>query len=256
MGVFSRLGTLIKSNINDLISKAEDPEKILNQLILDMREQLISAKKQVAVAIADEKKLKKQLDNSLKSHREWEQKAMMAVRANRDDLAVEALQRQQQAQELAEEYRKQWELQKQATDQLRSSLRQLNAKIDEAKRKKDLLIARQRRAEAQKKIQETMAGVGDTSAFDAFDRMAEKVDTIEAEAEASAELAEEMSGMNLDQKFKDLEADYSSNDALAALKAKMGMGGAAPAEANEEEFSFAEAERELAGSDSFNKDEF
>ena len=79
MSVFSRLGTLLKSNINDLISRAENPEKILNQLILDMREQLLEAKKQVATAIADEKKLRKQLDNELHLAREWEKKAMMAV---------------------------------------------------------------------------------------------------------------------------------------------------------------------------------
>lgn len=248
MGVFTRLGTLLKSNINDLISRAEDPEKILNQLILDMREQLIEAKKQVAVAIADEKKLRKQFDNELHLAREWEKKAMLAVRAGRDDLAMEALQRKEQHENLTNEYRKQWETQKQATDQLRSALRQLHAKIEEAKRKKELLIARQRRAEAQKRIQETMRGFGDTSAFDAFDKMAEKVESMEAEAEAQAELAEEMDGGNLDDRFRELEADTGANEALLALKQKMGMAApAAPVESTEEEeFDFEQLERELA----------
>lgn len=249
MSVFSRLGTLLKSNINDLISRAENPEKILNQLILDMREQLLEAKKQVATAIADEKKLRKQLDNELHLAREWEKKAMMAVRAGRDDLAMEALQRKEQHDALSNEYRKQWELQKQATDQLRASLRQLNSKIEEAKRKKDLLIARQRRAEAQQRIQETMAGFGDTSAFEAFDKMAEKVETMEAEAEASAELANEMGNVDLDDKFRALEQEAGANDALLALKQKMGMSApapAAPADSEEEEFDFEQLERELA----------
>jgi len=248
MGVFTRLGTLLKSNINDLISRAENPEKILNQLILDMREQLIEAKKQVAVAIADEKKLRKQLDNELHLAREWEKKAMMAVRAGRDDLAMEALQRKEQHEGLTNEYRKQWETQKQATDQLRSALRQLHSKIEEAKRKKELLIARQRRAEAQKRIQETMRGFGDTSAFDAFDKMAEKVEAMEAEAEAQAELAEEIDGGDLDDRFRELEADAGANEALLALKQKMGMAApAAPAETTEEEeFDFEQLERELA----------
>ena len=170
MGIFGRISTLLKANINDLVSKAEDPEKILNQLILDMKEQLIEAKKQVAVSIADEKRLKKQLDNELHMAREWEKKAMMAVRAGRDDLAKEALSRKTEHDTLAAEYKAHWEAQKAAADKLRDSLRQLNNKIEEAKRRKNLLIARQKRAEAQKTIQETMSGLNDTGAFDTFSR--------------------------------------------------------------------------------------
>lgn len=247
MGVFSRLSTLIKSNINDLISRAEDPEKILNQLIVDMREQLVEAKKQVAVSIADEKKVKKQLDNELHLAREWEKKAMMAVRAGRDDLAMEALQRKEQHDGLALEFRKQHEAQKAAADQLRASLKQLHAKIEEAKRKKDLLIARQRRVEAQKRIQETMAGFGDTSAFDQFEKMAQKVETMEAEAEAAAELNAEMADTTLEEKFRSLEVDQGANEALSALKQKMGIVEAvAEEEEVEEEFDIEALERELA----------
>jgi phage shock protein A len=238
MSIFGRIATLIKANINDLVSKAEDPEKILNQLILDMKEQLIQAKKQVAVAIADEKKLKKQLDSERTKAQEWEKKAMMAVRAGRDDLAKEALNRKSEHDELAEEFQTQWEAQKAAADKLRDSLRALNAKIEEAKRKKNLLIARKKRAEAQKTIQETMSGLNDTSAFDTFDRMAEKIETMEAEAEASAELAEGFSGDQLASKFEDLEADAGADEALAALKAKMGAG--AKETEKETEFSFDE----------------
>jgi len=242
MGIFSRLSTLLKANINDLISKAEDPEKILNQLIVDMREQLIDAKKQVATAIADEKRLKKQYEKEQKKAQEWEKKAKMAVRAGRDDLAKEALQRKKEHDELAQEYKGQWEAQKNAADKLRSSLRQLNDKIEEAKRKKSLLIARKKRAEAQKNIQDTMAGLDDTAAFDAFDRMEQKVDQMEAEAEASAELSGEMTGDTLSQKFDDLEEDQGGDEALDALKAKMGV-----EEGEEEEkadFSFEEEELE------------
>lgn len=156
MGVFSRLSTLIKSNINDLISRAEDPEKILTQLIEEMREQLVEAK-QVAVSIADEKKIRKQLDNEVHLAREWEKKAMQAVRAGRDELAVAALERKEQHEALAEEYKKQHEAQKAAADQLRISLRQLHTKIEEAKRK-DLLIARQRRVRLRSASRRRCAG--------------------------------------------------------------------------------------------------
>ena len=240
MGIFGRIGTLLKANINDLVSKAEDPERILNQLILDMKEQLIEAKKQVAVAIADEKRLKKQLENELHMSREWEKKAMMAVRAGRDDLAKEALTRKQEHDNLTAEYKAHWEAQKAASDKLRDSLRQLNAKIEEAKRRKNLLIARQKRAEAQKTIQETMSGLNDTSAFDTFERMAGKIDQIEAEAEASAELAEGITGDQLASQFDDLEADHGGDEALAALKAKMGVS----QEKKEQEFEFEEEKQE------------
>lgn len=223
MGIFGRLGTLLKANINDMISKAEDPQKILNQLIMDMQEQLIESKKQVAVAIADEKRLKKQLDEQLRLAQEWEKKAMMAVRAGNDELARQALLRKQEHDNMAADYQKHWESQAQACTQLRNVLVQLNAKIEEAKRKKNLLIARAQRAEAQKKIQATMHGLSENSAFATFDRMAEKVDRLEAEAEAQGELVEHMAGDTLARQFDQLEKTSGGDDALAALKAKMGL---------------------------------
>src|SRR5262249_26841285 len=162
---FSRLGQLIKSNLNDLISKAEDPEKMLNQVLVDMKNQLVEAKKQVAVAIGDEKRLKKQLDDQAAQSREWERKAMLAVQAGDDTLAREALVRQKEHEDLSLQFEKQWHMQKDAVEKLKTQLHSLNNKIEEAKRKKNLLVARAKRAEAQKTIQQTMAGISDTSAF-------------------------------------------------------------------------------------------
>jgi phage shock protein A len=225
MGLFSRLGTLIKSNLNDIISKAEDPEKMLSQVLVDMKNQLVEAKKQVAVAIGDEKRLKKQWDDQVAQSKEWERKAMMAVHAGDDNLAREALMRQKEHEELSNQFETQWHAQKDAVDKLKEQLRTLNNKIEEAKRKKNILVARAKRAEAQKTIQQTMAGLSDTSAFDTFDRMTEKVDVLEAEAEASSELAGEMTGDTLDAKFKQLESPggAAADMALAELKAKMGL---------------------------------
>lgn len=224
MGIFSRLGTLIKSNLNDLISKSEDPEKMLNQVLLDMRNQLIEAKKQVAVAIGDEKKLKNRWDKELVSRQEWERKAVMAVQASDDELAKAALMRQKEHEDYAIQLEQQWHLQKDAVEKLKDQLRVLNNKIEEANRKKNILIARAKRAEAQKTIQSTMSGLSDTSAFDTFERMADKVDTIEAEAEAHAEIAGELTGDTLEQRFKKLEAaPVNADTRLAELKAKMGL---------------------------------
>ncbi len=224
MGFFSRLGTLIKSNLNDLISRAEDPQKMLNQLVTDMQNQLVDAKKQVAMSIADEKRLKKHLEEQIELSSEWERKAMLAIKAGDDVLAREALKRKGEHDGQTLEFTKQWEAQKAAVESLKGQLRSLNDRIEEAKRKKNVLVARQKRAEAQKAIQDTMRGMSDGNAFDAFDRMANKVDQIEAEAEATTELAGELTGDTLAQKFKALESSSSgTDDALSALKAKMGL---------------------------------
>jgi len=225
MGIFSRLGTLIKSNLNDLISKAEDPEKMLNQVLLEMQQQLVDAKKAVAVAIADEKKLHKQYNAELDKAKEWERKAMVAVRAGDDNLARQALIRKTEHENISGQFQTQWIAQKQAVEKLKDALRLLNNKIEEAKRKKNILIARKKRAEAQQQIAQTMQGLGDTSAFETFDRMADRIALMEAEAEAGAELAGELSGDTLESKFLQLEqgGGGTEDDALMELKAKMGM---------------------------------
>ena len=224
MGIFSRLGTLIKSNINDLITKAEDPEKMLSQVLLEMQQQLADAKKAVAVAIADEKKLQKQTVVEQDKAKEWERKAMVAVRGGDDGLARQALARKQEHENVAGQFQTQWVAQKQAVEKLKDALRLLNNKIEEAKRKKNILIARKKRAEAQQQIANTMQGLGDTSAFDTFDRMADRIALMEAEAEAGQELAGELSGETLEAKFLSLEAaGGAEEDALSELKAKMGL---------------------------------
>jgi len=223
MGFFGRLATLIKSNLNDLISKSEDPVKMLNQVIIDMNQQLVEAKKQVAVAIADEKRLQKQYNNEKSIAEDWHKKAMLAVRAGDDELAKEALTRKKEHDQLAGSFEEQWRKQQLAVNQLKTALRALNNKIEEAKRKKNVLIARQRRAEAMKQIQETMSGLSDNSAFETFDRMSEQIDQIEAEAEAGAELSEEYTGDVLKHKFATLEATAGADAELETLKREMGL---------------------------------
>jgi phage shock protein A len=223
MGIFSRLAQLIKSNLNDLISKSEDPEKMLNQVVLDMNNQLVEAKKQVAASIADEKRLAKQFEQETANATEWERRAMMALRAGNEELAKEALSRKREHDALAQTFKDQWTKQKTAVEQLKRALRMLNDKIEEAKRKKNVLIARKKRAEAQKAIQETMTGLKDQSAFETFERMAGKIDQMEAEAEAAGELQEEYTGDVLASQFANLEKHANADDDLAALKRKMGM---------------------------------
>ena len=223
MGIFARFKTWISSNVNDLISKAEKPEKMLNQAILDMNEQLIEAKKSVAMAIANEKKLERETGKNREQSAEWERKAMLAVQAGKDDLAKEALVRKAEYDGYAAEYQKQWELQRASVDKLKTSLLDLQTKIDEASRKKDLLIARAKSAEAQQKIHSTMASIsGNKTGFDTFERMAQKVDALEAEASATEELADLTVDASLEKKFAELEKPSNNADQLLLeLKQKM-----------------------------------
>lgn len=229
MAIVQRFWTMLKSNLNHLIGKAEDPEKMLNQMLLDMQEQLINAKRQVAVAIADEKRLLKQYEDETSKAKEWEDKAMLAVRAGKDDLAKQALERKSEHEKMANGFEQQWQSQKQAVEQLKTALTGLNEKISEAKRKKNLLIARARRAEAQKTITDTMSGISNTSALDTLDRMEQKIDQMEAEAQATSELAQEIETDALSSQIAQLNV-VASDDALAALKEKMGV--ARPQSAN------------------------
>ena len=226
MGIFDRLSTLVKSNLNDLISSAENPEKMLNQIIVDMRNQLARAKQQVAAAIADEKRLKEQADAEFKLSDDWEKRAILAVQQEREDLAKQALMRQQEHLEHGQQLATTWEQHRAETEKLKNSLRDLNEKIEEAKRKKNLLLARQRRAEAQARISQTMSGLSDKSAFEAFNRMEEKISQNERQLSAAQEIDEEMSGDRLANDFKQLERSagaIGADDRLLQLKQRMGM---------------------------------
>ncbi len=223
MGIFSRFRRVIKSNLNDMVSKSENPEKILSQVIVEMNQQLIESKKSVASSIADEKRLERQMRNNHSLAREWEEKAKLAVKAGKDELAKEALLRKQEFDNLYNQYKPQWDSQHEAVEKLKIALRQLQQKIEEAQRKKNLLLARSKRAKAQKKIQETVTGLSDNSAFEVFDKMTAKVERLEAENEATLELSEfENSELDIEKQFAELESGTSSADLLLEdLKKRM-----------------------------------
>jgi phage shock protein A len=220
VSVLDRVSTLIRANINDLISRAEDPEKVIRQLLLDMNNQLIQVKTQVAASIADERLLQKRYEDNQKKADEWQRKAELAVERGQDELAKEALGRKRSFQEVADGFKAQWTDQAAQVEQLKDALSQLEAKMVEAQTKKDLLIARSRRAKAETNIRKTLAGVDSNGALGEFGRMEEKVEEDEARAKAYAELDQD----TLDEKFKQLETEDDLNKELAALKAKMGQG--------------------------------
>jgi phage shock protein A len=227
MGIFKRLSDVVKANINDLISKAENPEKMLNQMIIDMNEHLIESKKGVASSIADEKRLERQMKENMTKAQDWEKKAMIALKAGKEDLAKQALLRKQEYTNYYNELKPQWEAQHAAVTKLKDSLKALQQKIEEAQRKKNILIARAKRAETTKKIQQTMGSMKNNNAFDVFDRMSEKVEKLESEADALAELEDMSADGDLEAQFKALESSGTNADLLLEeLKAKMDSGDA------------------------------
>jgi phage shock protein A len=226
MGIFDRISRLFRSNVNAALSAVEQPEKMLNQIIADMRSQLAKAKQQVAAALADEKRLQDQTMVELREAEEWERRAMLAVKEGKDDLAKQALVRRNEHVSRGQQMQMTWEAHKQETDRLKNSLRELNDNIEEANRKKTLLLARQRRADAQRRIAETMSAVSDKSAFESFSRMEERIEQNERQIRASAEIDEEFSGDRLTNQFKQLEAsagDATADLQLLQLKQKMGV---------------------------------
>ncbi len=224
MGLFDRFRRLIRSNLNDMISKAENPEKVLDQLLSDMNRQLIDAKKSVASAIADERKLKRRVDESLEQAEEWEEKAALALRNNREDLAREALLKKQELAQHAEEYKKQWQSQVESVDRLKISLRGLEQKREEAQRKRNMLVARARSAEARRQMQQTLRSQSDTSAFDAFDKLSARLDEIEAENDAFEELEGSSQSDSLEREFAKLEgASSDSEKLLEELRKKLAL---------------------------------
>jgi len=223
--LLDRVGTLVKANLNDLISRAEDPEKMIQQALMDMNGQLIQVKTQVAASIADEQKLYMRYTENQEQATQWQRKAELAVSKGADDLAREALTRRNSYQQVAEGFKTQYDEQQKQVELLRSALDKLTAKIDEAQRKKDLLIARSHSAKAQQQVHDTLAGLGRNNAFEAFDRMEDKV----TEQEARARAAESLDHDTLDDKFAALENSSRADDDLTALKRSMGKLEAPPA---------------------------
>jgi phage shock protein A len=216
MALLERVSTLIRANLNDLIDKAEDPEKMIKQVILDMQNQLLQVKTQVAIAIADQHLLeKKQKENEEKTS-EWMRKADLAVSKKDDDLARAALHRVESYRELTGNFAQQVADQKAQVENLKTALRQLEQKLTEAQAKADLLIAQHRRARAVGKAHDARTAIGDNSKSAAFDRMKRKVAHNEAVSQAKSELGAE----DVEDRFATIEKADRIEQLLAEMKAR------------------------------------
>ncbi len=221
MGFFDRFSRLIRANLNDLVSKAEDPAKILDQSVSDMQADLVKLRQAVAIAIASQKRLLSQADQASDQAETWFKRAELALKKGEEDLAREALSRRKSFNESATSLKSQLKAQEGQVDLLKRSLVALEGKIAEAKTKKDMLKARAQAAEAQQKLQGAVGSLGTNSAMEAFDRMEDKVQALEATSQAAAELA----GADLESQFAALEGGDDLDDELNALRKQL-QGGA------------------------------
>lgn len=219
--LFSRLNDILNANINDLLDKIEDPERMIKQAIREMEENIAQAKEGVISAIASEKQLSKELESQRRQAQQWLDKAQSALQSEREDLAREALARKKEIDAIIKNLEPAWESAKATSDRLRGQLRQLENKLEEAKRKRSTLIARQRAAQAREHMDGSLERFVETGldAETKFDRMAGKIDELEARNAARAELNEEQSP--LEKELLDLENEREIDAELAALKKKM-----------------------------------
>jgi len=218
MALLERVATLIRANLNDLVDKAEDPEKMIKQLILDMQNQLLQVKTQVAITIADQHLLMKKQQEHEEGAAEWVRKAELAVTKGQDDLARAALERSMTSRQSAENFKEQVADQTAQVENLKAALRKLELKLAEAKSKSDVLIAQHRRARALTRATEARCAAGDSSGV-AFDRARSKVAHAEAVSHAHTELVTD----SMDERLAALEKEDKVDKLLAELKARKGL---------------------------------
>jgi len=225
MGFFDRLSRLLRANLNDMVSKAEDPAKILDQSVADMQDDLVKLRQAVATAIASQKRIENQAKQAETTAAKWYERAELALQKGEDDLAREAISRRKTYQESATALNAQLSGQAGQVETLKKSLTALEGKIAEAKTKKDMLKARAQAAKAQEQLQSAVGNLGTNSAMAAFERMQEKVESMEASSQAAAELA----GADLESQFAALESGSDVDGELEALRHRIEGGAAATA---------------------------
>ena len=216
MALLERVGTLLRANLNDLIDRAEEPEKMVKQVILDMENQLMQVKTQVAIGIADLHLLERRTTENANKREEWMHKAQLAVTKKQDDLARAAIERSLESGKLAESFKEQIADQKVQVDNLKSALHKLDGKLAEARAKSDVLMAKHRRARVAGKAADAHQGLNDSAASSAWDRMNHKVNRAEAISQARTELL----GESVDDRFAALEKQDEVERLLADLKAR------------------------------------
>jgi len=217
MGLIDRIQRVIRANLNSFMSSADDPEKLLEAVVMEMQDNLLQLRQAVAQAIATQKRTERQEAQAHSTVEEWYRRAQLALQQGNELLARDALTKRRAYQEQQTNLSTQIEQQKTVVDQLKKDMRSLELKIAEVKTKKDMYIARARSAEASYKLREMLSGVSSSNQLNAFERMEEKVSQLEAQTQAIAELDTD----ELQQRFASLESGNGIEAELAAMKGQL-----------------------------------
>lgn len=217
-GIFARMTDIIKSNINELLDRAEEPEKMIRQMVREMEEAVNKATASVGTAVANQKRLERQYNEKKVQIEEWQQKAEKAVEAGQDELARRALERKSVFVKAVQDLEPAMEESRKTAEQLRDQLRELKTKLEEARTREGTLVARHRAAEARKRLAKSISGLGN-DAFSSFERFEQRVEVSEAEADAHTEVAGEMK--SLEKEISQLNQGKEIEDELTALKSKL-----------------------------------
>jgi phage shock protein A len=219
LAIFSRLADLLKANINDLIDKAEDPEKMVKQIIIDMEEQLQSAVQGLGSVMASERQMRKQLETEQAESKLWEDRAKSALKASNEELAKQAVDNKLKIDERVKQYQKMHSDVSSQLNILREQVEILKNKLNEARTRQSILIARDTVADARKEVSSAIGNLDSSGAFAKLDKMERKID----EKEAQADAAYEVSGLSAEQNdpFADMENQKAADDEMARLKEEL-----------------------------------
>ncbi len=221
MGILSRFIVVVRANLNALLNRAEDPAKMLDQTLIDLDGAYRKAKEQVARAVADEKRLEKSLADQQRETKKWEERAVLAVEKGDDTLAREALRRKSEHAGMSAQFERELSAHTANVENLKQSLGELEKRIAEFRRKKNLLVSKQKRAQAQDQIFRTIESMNQSGALDTIQRMEDKIEDMSAMADARQELSDEFSGDALERKFDRLAPTGDVDQELLALKERL-----------------------------------
>ena len=222
MGIFNRIGDIIKSNVNDLIDRAEDPEKMVKQIIIDMQKELKKSTEALGKAKTSERLAKRQYKDAMKVSAEWESKAKSALQAGDTELAKKALAKKVKADEDVANYKEMYDTISTQTEAIENQVEAVKAKLDEAKSRQAMLIARSQMADTKKNLAQSLGGIDSSSSSEKFNRMEEKIIRKEAEADAFADITGVDANNDDSDEFEKLQTDSKVDAELQRLMAEMG----------------------------------
>lgn len=219
MAIFERISDLVRSNINDLIDKAENPEKMVKQIIIDMEDQLRKATQGLGTAMGSLNQVKKQLENAKEQSNNWQAKAKACLEQGNEELAKQALENKVKQDKMVTQYQEMSNSMEAQVNEIKSQIDVLKQKLEEARSKQAMLVARSQMADAKSQMAKTLGNMDSKSAFAKMDKMEQKIEQKESQADAFSQISGVEDAPN--DPFAQMDQENSINAELEKLKQKM-----------------------------------